>query len=118
MYADIKIRWRKYDIQFGQQLLNECVNQFDRIISIMKSVSENWDFDRINIIDKTIIIIACSELIGFPDIPVKATINEAIELTKRYSTDKSHIFVNAVVEKIKKYLGETNLIHKSARGMR
>ena len=118
MLADTTIDWRKEDIEFGKQLLNECVRRYDFFVSMIKNISENWDFDRINVIDRTIIIIAASEMIGFPDIPIKATINEAIEMTKKYSTDKSYIFVNAVIEKIKKQLISENLIHKSEKGSR
>ena len=116
LLADAKIKWRDEDIIFGKKLLNECEKYFEFITTIIKNVSENWDYDRINIIDKTIIIICCSEMIGFSDIPVRATINEAVELAKKFSTDKSFIFVNAVVEKIKKHLMDENLIQKSERG--
>lgn len=118
MMADTKIDWRNTDIEFGKQLLNECERRFDFVTSIIKNVSENWEFDRINITDKTIMILAASEMLGFPDIPISATINEAIELTKKYSTDKSYIFVNALVEKMKRYLIAENLIRKSERGSR
>jgi transcription antitermination factor NusB len=118
MLSDTKIDWRKPDIDFGKQLLNECEKQFEFITTMIKNFSENWDFDRINVTDKTIIIIAAAEILGFPDIPMRATINEAIELTKKYSTDKSYIFVNAVVEKIKRHLIDENLVRKSARGKR
>ena len=116
MLSDTTINWRESDIEFGIQLLNECEKQFDFIVSIIKNISENWEFDRINIIDKTIIIIAASEILGFPDIPIKVTMNEAIEMTKKYSTDKSYIFVNAVIEKMKKHFSDENLIHKTERG--
>jgi N utilization substance protein B len=62
--------------------------------------SEKWDFARIAIVDKLILRIAIAELLFFDDIPPKVTINEAIEIAKRYSTDNSSRFVNGVLDGI------------------
>jgi len=55
-------------------------------------------------------------MLCFPDIPIKATINEAVELAKIYSTDKSYLFTNGIIEKLKNIFLEQNLIIKSERG--
>lgn len=86
------------------------------IVNSIIEVSENWNFDRISIVDRAIICISAAEFISFPDIPIKATINEAIELAKIYSTDKSYIFINGIVEKLKIIFTEKQLIEKSERG--
>jgi N utilization substance protein B len=62
--------------------------------------SEKWDFNRIAIIDKLILRMAITELLYFPDIPAKVTINEAIEIAKRYSTDNSGRFVNGILDAV------------------
>jgi len=72
----------------------------DRIISNL----ENWDFGRISIIDKIILRMGILELEYFKDIPPKVIINEAIELGKKYSTEKSNIFINGILNKLKNEL--------------
>lgn len=75
----------------------------DRIISNL----ENWDFERISIIDKIILRMGILELEYFRDIPPKVVINEAIELGKKYSTEKSNIFINGILNKLKNELRKT-----------
>jgi len=99
-------------------LISAVKKNNDFLEKIIKEVSENWDYDRISIIDKVIIFIASVEFVCFPDIPVKATINEAVELAKIYSTDKSYIFINGILEKIKNLFAEKKLVNKSERGLR
>ena len=62
--------------------------------------SERWDFNRIAVIDKLILRMAIAEILYFPDIPPKVTINEAIEIAKRYSTDNSSRFVNGILDSV------------------
>jgi N utilization substance protein B len=116
MLADTSIDWREEDIKFGQILTKESVLNKDFIHSILKQISENWDFDRVALIDKTIIVMGTTEMMVFPDIPLKVTINESIELAKKYSSDKSSIFVNGILEKMKHQLEKENKINKSERG--
>ncbi|MPN09354.1 hypothetical protein SDC9_156643 [bioreactor metagenome] len=114
--SDTLIDWKNEDIAFATSLMNHCLNNYELIISLIKEISENWEIDRIAPIDKTIIIMGATELINFPDIPIKATINEAIELSKKYSSEKSPAFINGLLEKIKKHFLEKGLINKSERG--
>lgn len=58
----------------------------------------NWEFERIAHLDRQIMRLAIAEMISFPDIPIKVSINEALELAKRYSTDKSNIFINGILD--------------------
>jgi transcription antitermination factor NusB len=72
----------------------------------IKNNLENWDFGRISIVDKIILRMGIVELMYFPDIPPKVTINEAIELGKKYSTEKSNIFINGILNKLKEEIRE------------
>lgn len=77
---------------------------FDNLDAIDKSIIsnlENWDFGRISIIDKLILRMGIVELRYFDDIPPKVVINEAIELGKKYSTEKSNVFINGILNKLK-----------------
>lgn len=80
----------------------------DVIDTEIKNNLENWDFGRISIIDKIILRMGIVELMFFPEIPPKVTINEAIELGKKYSTEKSNIFINGILNKLKEEIREKN----------
>jgi N utilization substance protein B len=67
--------------------------------------------------DRVILEMAISELINFPNIPVKVTINEYIELAKQYSTPKSRQFINGILDVIAKELKDSGKIKKSGRGL-
>jgi transcription antitermination factor NusB len=69
---------------------------------------ENWDFSRISIIDKIILRMGIIELEYFRDIPPKVVINEAIELGKKYSTEKSNVFINGILNKMKNEIRKTD----------
>ena len=71
-----------------------------------------------SLIDKTIIIMIATEFLHFPDIPVKASINEGVELSKIFSTEKSFAFVNGIIEKLRDIFTENSLIQKSEIGSR
>ena len=77
----------------------------------------NWDIKRIAKIDLALIISAIAELIYFSDIPIKSSINEYIEISKEYSSPKSSVFINGVLDKIIKDLTKDGTISKSGRGL-
>jgi len=79
--------------------------------------TQNWDIDRITILDKVILNLAISEMIHFPSIPVKVTINEFIEISKLYSTPKSYFFVNGLLNTIATDLQQSGKVKKSGRGL-
>ncbi len=117
MEADIPIDWSDEEKEFGMKLLNDAINLRKECDDLIKMFSENWDFNRIAIIDKLIITIAITEFIKFSEIPVKVSINEAIELSKEYSTDKSAHFINGLLDSVKKYLVENQKIKKEGKGL-
>ena len=85
--------------------------------SLIARKSKNWDIDRLAVTDKIILEMAISEMINFPSIPVKVTINEYIEISKRYSTPKSKQFINGILDVIAKELSDRGLVKKSGRGL-
>lgn len=84
---------------------------------IIRDKAENWTVDRIASLDSIVIKMAIAEMIHFSSIPVKVTINEYIDLSKNYSTQKSKQFVNGMLDVISQELQDQNLIRKSGRGL-
>ena len=84
---------------------------------LIASNTKNWEVDRLPLVDRVILEMAITELISFPAIPVKVTINEYIELTKHYSTPKSAKFVNGILDVIAKELVSNGVVKKSGRGL-
>jgi N utilization substance protein B len=78
---------------------------------------ENWDVERITVVDRVLLELALCEMVCFPSIPVKVTINEYIELSKIYSTPKSDMFINGILDVISQELISNGKIKKSARGL-
>lgn len=79
--------------------------------------TRNWEVERLPLTDRIILEMAIAELITFPNIPVKVTMNEYIELAKNYSTPKSRQFINGILDVISKELKSTGSVKKSGRGL-
>ena len=77
----------------------------------------NWDAERIAEIDTIILKMAICEFLKFPSIPVKVTINEYLEIAKEYSTPKSSIFINGILDNLVKEFQTQDKIKKSGRGL-
>ena len=72
----------------------------ERIDKVIAETSENWSLERISVIDRTILRFAVYELLYCDDIPHSVSINEAIELAKKYSGDESGKFINGILDRI------------------
>lgn len=77
----------------------------------------NWDAERVAVLDRIIIEMAILEMMNFHSIPIKVTINEFIDLSKSYSSPKSKIFINGLLDKLSKELIDNGTIKKSGRGL-
>lgn len=77
----------------------------------------NWEPDRVNISDMILMKMAICEFLFFEEIPIKVTINEYLDLSKLYSTPKSRIFINGIIDKIAQDLTEQNVVIKTGRGL-
>ena len=78
---------------------------------------KNWDADRVAILDMVMLKMALCELLHFPTIPTKVTLNEFVEISKSYSTDKSKEFINGILDHLMKDLLENGRIVKEGRGL-
>jgi len=114
--AELSYNWED-DKEFFELIFDKTLEEEDKYETIIAQKSENWDVDRISEIDKILLEMAIQEMINFPAIPIKVTINEYIEISKKYSTPKSKQFVNGVLDVIAVDLQEQGIIKKSGRGL-
>ena len=105
------------DPQFAIGLLERVVVNNDTLQEEMVGRTPNWDSDRIALLDAIMIKMAIAELLYFPSIPPKVTMNEYIEISKDYSTPKSNIFINGILDKTIKDFEESGRLNKSGRGL-
>ena len=92
----------KDDEQFAKKLLQIAVSHWEESEKKVESRLENWDMERISLMDKIILVTAISELDYFPATPSRVIINEYIEISKVFSTDRSNIFINGILDKYTK----------------
>ena len=102
---------------FVEELFRYVIEEDDQYDLYLDEQLKNWELDRIALVDMIILKTALAELIHFPGIPVKVTINEFIEIAKRYSTPKSGKFVNGVLDVLSVKLAAQGIIRKSGRGL-
>ncbi|MFH1830193.1 MAG: transcription antitermination factor NusB [Pseudomonadota bacterium] len=86
--------------QFAQQLVNGVVGDLAEIDKLIAAHSTNWKISRMAAVDKNILRMAVYELKNFSDIPIKVTINEAVEIAKRFGSGESGAFVNGILDNI------------------
>ncbi len=103
--------------EFATRLLNKCTENQSEVEQLIIKQAHNWDFARIAILDKLIMRICISEFLYFEDIPPKVSIDEAIEVSKKYSTEKSSVFINGILDGILAHLQKNGLLKKSGRGL-
>lgn len=89
-------------IDFSFILLEGVCKNIKDLDTLIKKYVKNWEIDRMAVIDRNILRLACFEIINLPEIPPKVSINEAIELAKRFGDIDSPRFVNGVLDKIYK----------------
>jgi N utilization substance protein B len=105
------------DREFAKDLLRKSIINHDELRALIKEHSKNWDLDRIAFMDILIMQLALSEFLYFPSIPTKVSLNEYIELSKFYSTEKSRNFINGILDKTLKDLKKSGKINKIGRGL-
>lgn len=117
MDADVPISWADEDIEYATTVLQAERNLKEFSNALIESHATNWEVERIALIDRVLMHLAVAEVTSCGDIPVKVTINEVIELAKRYSTDKSGTFINGILDAIIADLEAQGKINKSGRGL-
>lgn len=102
---------------FARKLVLATIQHAAAIDKVIKSKVANWDFKRIALIDRLILRMGICELMYFKEIPPKVSMNEAIELAKLFSTEKSGQFVNGILDAVLEDLKESGDYAKAGRGL-
>ena len=86
--------------EFLRRLVLGVLNHYEELDRLIEKYSENWSLDRIDVINRNILRMALFELLYCEDIPPKVTINEAVDLAKRYGSEDSGSFINGILDRI------------------
>lgn len=105
------------DLNFVKLLFRKSILNQEKYTILIEQYAKNWDLDRIAFIDNIIMQMAIAEILEFPSIPIKVTLNEYIELAKFYSTAKSCPFINGILDKVVEHLKKEKKILKTGRGL-
>ncbi|ADV47695.1 transcription antitermination factor NusB [Cellulophaga sp. E16_2] len=105
------------DVEFSKRLLSKTLLQNEKLVKEIEGKTPNWDKDRIADIDAILLKMAIAELLNFPSIPERVTINEYLELAKEYSTPKSSTFINGILDKLVKEYQQEGKLNKIGRGL-
>ncbi len=103
--------------EFAKKLLTDVITHQKTIDEYIAKHADNWELDRMAIIDRNLMRMAIAEFLFMADVPPKVTINEAIEISKKYSTDKSGKFINGILDATLNELRQAGKLHKSGRGL-
>lgn len=93
--------------KFASELVNGTVNKLKEVDSIIGKAAENWALHRMSAVDRNILRFAAYEILYRKDIPSAVTINEAIEIAKKFSSAESASFINGVLDRLAKEVGKT-----------
>jgi N utilization substance protein B len=105
------------DAEFVKTLFAKAILGYEKSSELIDRNTTNWEIERIALMDILVMKLAIAEIIEFPEIPVKVTLNEYIEIAKYYCTSKSSTFVNGILDKIVKEMREKGLFTKYGRGL-
>ena len=107
----------KEDMDFAKKLLSKTLLKNKELEKEIEGKTPNWDKDRIADVDAILLKMAICELLYFPSIPERVTINEYLEIAKEYSTPKSSIFINGILDKLVKEYKSEGKLKKTGRGL-
>ena len=107
----------KPDKEFANDLINRTLKHIKEFDEIIQGRVNNWEINRIALIDRILLRMGICELLYFPDIPPKVTINESIEIAKEYSTAGSAKFINGILDAILTSEKKSGRIKKEGRGL-
>ena len=113
----IKLYKNDEDAEFGVKLIKDIIFNNDMLMVEIDKATSNWDNERIAQIDLILLKMCLTEFLFFNSIPVKVSINEYLELAKEYSSPKSNIFINGIMDTISKQLIKNGRIKKNKRGL-
>jgi transcription antitermination protein NusB len=107
----------KADKEFAEELTEKVILHKDELDEKIKERVANWEMNRIALIDKILLRIGICELMFFPDIPPKVSINESIEIAKDFSTARSGKFINGILDAVLSELKKSGTLNKTGRGL-
>ena len=101
--------WKQNEVpknvcDFAEPLLRGALEKMPEVDAKIRALADNWDFERLAVVDRNILRLAIYEMLFCPDIPPVVSINEAIEIAKKFSTADSGKFVNGLLDRVKKDL--------------
>lgn len=105
------------DERYVRVLLRKALLNSDNNSALIDKHTTNWEVERIALMDKLVMQLAVTEIVEFPEVPVKVTLNEYIEISKDYCTDKSSNFVNGILDKIVREMRVSKGFEKTGRGL-
>jgi len=114
LLSDIK---EEENIEFANQLIDLVLKNVDLLNKYVLDYAVNWELERISLVDKLILKIGIVELLYFPDIPPKVSINEAIDIAKEFCTRNSGKFVNGILDAVHDELKREDKLNKTGRGL-
>lgn len=115
---DTKVAFKhRSDKEFALNLFRNTINNNSEYEEIIVKFSRNWELDRIAKMDQLFLKMAFAEILSMPELPVKVSINEYIEISKYYSTVKSKLFVNGILDNFVKTYTRAGKIKKNGRGL-
>lgn len=115
--SDTTIEWTEEHLEFAKNLLKSVLLRKVELNEYLTKYSSDWQPDRISSVDKYIILIAITEMLDFEEIPPKVSINEALDISKLYSEQKSKTFINGILDTIYKKMQSDGTLKKSGRGL-
>jgi N utilization substance protein B len=95
------------EVTLSERILEATLTHKDEIAAALVKTLQNWDIERVSVVDRSLLYMACAEMLFMPDIPARVTINEYLELAKNYSSPDSKNFVNGVLDKVLKESGKS-----------
>ncbi len=114
---DKRVEKDEADFQFARQLLRQTIENREEGDELIKSRLQGWEFERVALMDILLVNMAIAELTSCPSIPEKVTIDEYIELSKEFSSERSRLFINGILDKLVMELRKQGRINKSGRGL-
>lgn len=108
---------KEEDRDFVKRLFRKAVLNHKENEQLISKFIKNWDVERVAFMDIAVMSLAITEMIEFSEIPVKVSLDEYIEISKFYSTQKSNIFINGILDKTVEYLKKEGKIKKVGRGL-
>ncbi|MFK7929646.1 MAG: transcription antitermination factor NusB [Myxococcota bacterium] len=103
------------EVEFAQRLATGTESEREAVDALIEQCSTNWRIIRMPVVDRNILRMAGFELMNFKDVPANVTMNEAVELAKRFGSKESRAFVNGIVDRMARQLDRVSTDRKGGR---